>query len=85
VGYDPSTGLLAEACTGFTPALNYARRRSQLLRVLRTKASPDVLCETAIMHPASAEIPAAVQRLIAMLDSVSSGKLIRRVAARKST
>ena len=80
MGYDPSAGPLAEARTGFTPALNCAGRRSQLLRALRTKASLNVLCETAIMHPASAEIPAAVKRLIAMLKPGGALYLTWRVS-----
>ncbi|WP_407180850.1 class I SAM-dependent methyltransferase [Bradyrhizobium sp. STM 3562] len=67
IGYDPSEGLLAEA-RRLHPSIQFRRNALPELEDVANSAFANVLCETVIMHLAPAVIPAAVRRLLCVLE-----------------
>jgi 2-polyprenyl-3-methyl-5-hydroxy-6-metoxy-1,4-benzoquinol methylase len=61
VGFDPSEGLLNEACRRY-PSLKFAHAELPELRGVGT--FDNVLCETVIMHLDREQIAASVRRLL---------------------
>lgn len=68
IGYDPSEGLLAEA-RRLHPNIPFRRSALPELEDLPSGTFTNVLCETVIMHLAPALIPAAVRRLLCVLEN----------------
>jgi SAM-dependent methyltransferase len=67
IGYDPSEGLLAEA-RRLHPNVQFLRNALPELEDVADGAFANVLCETVIMHLAPAVIPAAVSRMLCVLE-----------------
>jgi SAM-dependent methyltransferase len=78
IGYDPSEGLLAEARRRH-PNIPFRRSALPELKDIANGAFANVLCETVIMHLAPALIPAAVRRLLCVLESEGTLYLSWRV------
>jgi SAM-dependent methyltransferase len=66
VGFDASEGLLAEARRRH-PAITFRRSVLPGLAGIADGSFRNVVCETVVMHLAVSEIPAAVERLLAIL------------------
>ncbi|HEX3938917.1 MAG TPA: class I SAM-dependent methyltransferase [Xanthobacteraceae bacterium] len=66
VGYDPSAGLLAQA-RRLHPGIEFRRAGLPELDGIADASFVNVLCETVIMHLDPADIPSAVDRLLAIL------------------
>jgi SAM-dependent methyltransferase len=68
IGYDASEGLLAEA-RRLHPNIPFRRCALPELEGFASGAFANVLCETVIMHLAPVVIPAAVRRMLCVLES----------------
>lgn len=66
-GYDASTGLLEQARLRY-PGIDFAAASLPALAGLPEGHFRNILCETVIMHLDPAEVPAAVLRLLAILQ-----------------
>jgi len=79
VGYDPSEGLLAQA-RRLHPGIEFRRAALPELGGIADESLINVLCETVIMHLDPPVIPAAVRRLIAILQPGGTLYLTWRVS-----
>lgn len=67
IGYDASKGLLAEA-RRLHPNIHFRRSALPELENVASCAFANVLCETVIMHLTPAVIPAALRRMLCVLE-----------------
>jgi SAM-dependent methyltransferase len=67
IGYDASPGLLAEARSRH-PGIEFHESTLPELLELADGSFENVLCETVIMHLAPSDIPASINRMLAILE-----------------